>query len=63
MTTSTLAWTFIIVGGCCLIAALPLATIWSLNTLFGVGVTYTFWTWLAALVLLLLTSGRAAFHE
>lgn len=25
----------------------PLITIWSLNTLFGLGIAYTFWTWLA----------------
>jgi hypothetical protein len=30
---------------------LPLATIWALNTLFGLAIAYTFKTWLAALVL------------
>jgi len=30
----------------------PIITIWSLNTLFNLGITYTFWTWLATLVLL-----------
>lgn len=30
-----------------LIIAGPLITIWSLNTLFGLGIAYTFWTWLA----------------
>jgi hypothetical protein len=35
----------LIVGG-------PLATIWALNTLFpALAIPYTFWTWLAALVL------------
>ena len=29
----------------------PLAVIWALNTLFGLGIAYTFWTWLAVLVL------------
>jgi hypothetical protein len=29
----------------------PLAVIWSVNTLFAVGIAYTFWTWLAALIL------------
>jgi hypothetical protein len=29
----------------------PLAIIWALNTLFGLGIAYTFWTWLAVLVL------------
>jgi len=26
----------------------PLVTIWALNTLFGLGIAYTFWTWAAA---------------
>lgn len=25
----------------------PLISIWALNTLFGLGIAYTFWTWLA----------------
>lgn len=29
----------------------PLGTIWMLNTLFGLGLAYTFKTWLAALIL------------
>ena len=33
------------------LVASPLATIWALNTLFGLGIAYTFKTWLAALVL------------
>lgn len=27
----------------------PLISIWALNTLFGLGIAYTFWTWLAML--------------
>jgi len=27
----------------------PLISIWTLNTLFGLGIVYTFWTWLAML--------------
>ncbi len=36
-----------------IVAALvtPLGGIWALNTLFGLGIAYTFKTWLAALVL------------
>jgi len=34
------------------IAALPLALIWSLNTLFGLAIVYSFKMWLAAFVLL-----------
>lgn len=30
----------------------PFALIWSANTLFGLGIEYTFWTWLAALVIM-----------
>ena len=29
----------------------PLITIWSLNTVFGLNIAYTFWTWLGTLVL------------
>ncbi len=29
----------------------PFAIIWSLNTLFALGIAYNFWTWLAALIL------------
>lgn len=29
----------------------PFAVIWSLNTLFGFAIAYTFWNWLAMLVL------------
>lgn len=30
-----------------LIVAGPLVSLWSLNTLFGLGIGYTVWTWLA----------------
>lgn len=29
----------------------PLATIWALNTLFGLTIGYTFWNWLATWIL------------
>ena len=29
----------------------PLAAIWALNTLFALGIAYTFWNWLALVVL------------
>ncbi len=29
----------------------PLAIIWAVNTLFSFGIAYTFWNWLAVLVL------------
>lgn len=36
----------------------PLVVIWAVNTLFAFGIDYTFWTWLAVLVLTL-TFGKA----
>ena len=35
----------------------PLVTIWSFNTLFGLGIAYTFWTWLAMGWLSMVTFG------
>lgn len=35
----------------------PLATIWSLNILFGTAIAYNFWTWLAAVWLSSVTFG------
>lgn len=43
---------FLAVLGVLLIPFIPLAIIWALNTL-GLDIPYTFWTWLAVLVLLL----------
>lgn len=40
-----------------LLIAGPLITIWSLNTLFGIGISYTFKTWLATMWLSLVTVG------
>ena len=40
---------FLIVA--CAIFVAPWLSIWALNTLFGLGIAYTFKTWLAALVL------------
>ena len=43
----------LILGVIVLIIALvifgPLVTIWALNTLFGLKIAFTFWTWLAML--------------
>jgi uncharacterized membrane protein len=40
-------------GALILVVALlgPLAIIWALNTLFQTGLDYTFWNWLAVVVL------------
>jgi len=36
----------------------PLGLAWALNTLFGLGIAYTFKTWLAGLVLLVLLAPK-----
>lgn len=41
-----LFWIVLVVCG-------PLATLWSVNTLFHLAIPYTGWTWLAAALLLL----------
>lgn len=35
----------------------PFITIWSLNTLFALGIGYTIWTWLAMVWLSMVTFG------
>jgi hypothetical protein len=42
-----LAFMAIFVVALAVIAAIPLITIWSFNTLFAMGIEYTAWTWLA----------------
>lgn len=37
--------------------SLPLLVIWVLNTLFSLGIAYTFKTWLAALILVFIVGG------
>lgn len=37
----------------------PLAVIWAVNTLFAFNIAYTFWTWLAVIVLTA-TFGKAS---
>ena len=39
----------------------PFVTIWSLNTLFALGIDYTFWTWLAMVWLSMVTFGGVAY--
>lgn len=41
----------IVVFAVALIVAVPFINIWAVNTLFGLGIAYTFWTWLASLIL------------
>lgn len=35
----------------------PFALIWAVNTLFSTGINYSFWTWLATLVILFFLNG------
>jgi hypothetical protein len=35
----------------------PLFFVWALNTLFGLSIQYTFWTWLASWILILTFQG------
>lgn len=34
---------------------LPYAVIWAINTIFNTTIPFTFWTWLAMLILLIVT--------
>jgi len=43
---------FLILVALAAIAFGPLVFLWSLNTLFGMGLAYSFFNWLAALVLI-----------
>lgn len=45
---STLLFSILFIA---LIIFMPLAAIWSLNTLFSFAIPYTFWTWLAVVIL------------
>ena len=50
----------VLIGFLALIIALfffPLCTIWSLNTLFGLKIAYTFWNWLAVVILIITIQG------
>lgn len=40
----------------------PLVVIWAVNTLFAFGIDYTFWTWLAVLILTL-TFGKTSIKK
>ena len=48
-----------IIGMVVCVLALPLLLIWSLNTLFLISISYNLFTWFAALILVLVLSGRA----
>lgn len=49
--------TFLILVLVLSIIFIPLATIWALNTLFQLGIAYTTQTWLAVVVLQMVTFG------
>lgn len=53
------AFVMILLVAMAIIVASPLITIWAVNTLFGLGVEYTFWTWLAmSWIYVLMFGGR-----
>lgn len=41
----------------CFVLLFPFAVVWSLNTLFAVGLSYTWQTWLASFILTSVVSG------
>jgi len=45
------ALTWVVIATILLSIFWPWVIIWAVNTLFGLGIAYTFWNWLAALVL------------
>lgn len=47
-----------IVFGLAIVFFFPLAAIWSLNTLFGLAIEYTFDTWVSAFLLTSLIQGN-----
>lgn len=51
-----------LVGGIIALLALiilwPFVIVWAINTLFGLSIAYTFWNWLAALILLTAIKAR-----
>jgi hypothetical protein len=53
---------FVLVLVLAIIVFAPFATIWSMNTLFGLGIDYTFWTWLAMAWLSTVTFGGVAYN-
>lgn len=42
---------FAVMGIIALVIFWPFVIIWALNTVFSLGIAYTFWTWLAMLVI------------
>jgi len=45
------AFTWAVIAAVVLVIFWPWAVIWAANTLFGLGIAYTFQTWLAVLIL------------
>lgn len=43
------------------IITIPLLLVWALNTLFGLGLAYSFWTWLASFIVLGLLTTKVTF--
>lgn len=62
--TDTVKKVLIVIVGIALLLAVvvfaPFITIWSLNTLFNLGIDYTIWTWAATVWLGMVTFGGLA---
>lgn len=41
----------------------PLLALWAMNTLFHFGIPYTFWTWLAVWILIVILSGKIEYNK
>ena len=59
--TQITIFAIVLITALCVIVAWPLAVIWALNTLFTtLSIPYSFWTWLAVVVLNVSTFGGLA---
>jgi hypothetical protein len=55
-----LLFVFLLAVAVACVVLLPLGVIWSLNTLFGLKIAYTLWTWLAALLITAVIAVRSS---
>lgn len=55
-----IALTSLIVVGLLVMALTPLLLIWAINTLFATSIAFTFFNWLAALVIIIIFSARVS---
>lgn len=53
----------LVVLGIAAVVGMPLAVIWALNTLFSLGLEFTFWNWLATFVLMGAARGNVTVNK